>query len=247
MCAFTSVHEFGIAALGTPSIAISKRGAKRPPTTSVGGQRCGVASASHSRCRRGSDQGRQRLDGGENSGGRTFPTFVVDATGQVLACDDLTRGRLAEEGLGRMASGRMILSRAAARTVRDAIGSLAQAPSLRRKAGALETESRGSKTALWLLIERCAGRADTGNYQVSVRNPARFGSYDEDILLHSLGFTPSETSLTMSLARGETIKDHAQRTGRRVATVRWHLSNALAKAHCRSQSELFRLLLLLSI
>jgi DNA-binding CsgD family transcriptional regulator len=54
----------------------------------------------------------------------------------------------------------------------------------------------------------------------------------------AFGFTTKEAGVAHALARGRDVEEHAADSGSTVATVRWHLKNALAKTHCRSQKQL---------
>ncbi len=56
-------------------------------------------------------------------------------------------------------------------------------------------------------------------------------------------FTRAEARLALALLDGLTLQGYADRDGKRISTVRWHLRNALAKTGCANQRDLVRLLM----
>jgi DNA-binding CsgD family transcriptional regulator len=66
------------------------------------------------------------------------------------------------------------------------------------------------------------------------------------LLRRGYGLTSAEARLAAALARGESLRDIAEATGVGPETVRSHLKRVFAKTGTRRQSELVRLLILLS-
>lgn len=60
-------------------------------------------------------------------------------------------------------------------------------------------------------------------------------------LQRAFGFTAKEAGVVQALALGRDLAEHANATESTLATVRWHLKNALEKAHCRNQKQLLLL------
>ena len=65
---------------------------------------------------------------------------------------------------------------------------------------------------------------------------------EQQVLVDAFGFTPAEARLTLALLEGQTPQSYARAVGVKISTVRWHLSNALDKAGCANQRDLFRLM-----
>ena len=64
----------------------------------------------------------------------------------------------------------------------------------------------------------------------------------EDRLMEVFSFTAAESRLVAALAAGKRLSDYADETGRSIHTVRTQLKSALAKADCRTQTDLLRLI-----
>lgn len=106
----------------------------------------------------------------------------------------------------------------------------------------------------WLIVDRLRQRNELPHSDdtspvamVSLRVASERASFDIDILKDALDLTHSEAQLLIDLVNGSSIREIAHATNRRTSTLRWHLSNALRKTNCASQSELVRLVLLISL
>lgn len=77
---------------------------------------------------------------------------------------------------------------------------------------------------------------------VVVSDPDAEPRLPEDALARLFGFTAAESALAIRLMRGQSLKEVAEATNRSLNTVRWTLKNLLAKADCRRQVDLVRLL-----
>ncbi|MEZ5923377.1 MAG: LuxR C-terminal-related transcriptional regulator [Hyphomicrobiaceae bacterium] len=62
------------------------------------------------------------------------------------------------------------------------------------------------------------------------------------VLRETFGLTGKETEIVRALATGLDLEEYATRSKSAIATVRWHLKNALEKTGCRSQRQLLLLL-----
>lgn len=66
---------------------------------------------------------------------------------------------------------------------------------------------------------------------------------DPALIAATLGLTPAESEVVARLVSGHTAAEIAAATGRKEATVRWHIKNIYAKTGITRQAELFQLLL----
>lgn len=92
-----------------------------------------------------------------------------------------------------------------------------------------------------------AGESDTGVVLAQFRRGGAPKPPDIRTLQTAFGLTTKEAGVAQALARGRDVEEHASDTGSTVATVRWHLKNALVKTHCRSQKQLVLLVTALHI
>lgn len=117
--------------------------------------------------------------------------------------------------------------------------------------GGIETASlalRGPEGTLPLLarfhtLPRNLGpdvRSARGEVLIVVRDPNLPARHEESVL-HALGFSPAETALTLALADGRTLAEHAAERGVSLETVRSQLKGAMSKAGVSRQAELVRL------
>jgi len=58
-----------------------------------------------------------------------------------------------------------------------------------------------------------------------------------------LGLTPAESSVASAIARGQTLQEHADERGIKVASARWTLKQVLSKTGARTQADLVRIVL----
>ncbi|MBX3493689.1 MAG: helix-turn-helix transcriptional regulator [Parvibaculum sp.] len=79
-----------------------------------------------------------------------------------------------------------------------------------------------------------------GEVLIVIRDPNLPARHDETAL-RALGFTPAETALTLALADGRTLAEHAADRGVTLETVRSQLKGAMSKAGVSRQAELVRL------
>ena len=69
---------------------------------------------------------------------------------------------------------------------------------------------------------------------------------DESLIAEVFQLTPSEAQVASLIAQGHSLEEIAERTGRRYATVRWHLKNVFNKQVASNRAELTRLVQSLS-
>ncbi|MBX3497463.1 MAG: PAS domain-containing protein [Parvibaculum sp.] len=89
-------------------------------------------------------------------------------------------------------------------------------------------------------LPRGLGPDARGEVLIVVRDPNLPAHHDETAL-RSLGFSPAETALTLALADGRTLAEHAAERGVTLETVRSQLKGAMSKAGVSRQAELVRL------
>ena len=75
---------------------------------------------------------------------------------------------------------------------------------------------------------------------VLVVDPAGEPRIDPDLVATGLGLTPTESRVAVMLAEGRTVQETAAATGRRVATIRWHVRHIFNKLDINRQTELVR-------
>ena len=83
-----------------------------------------------------------------------------------------------------------------------------------------------SVTALVLLVE-----------------PERQSRISPALVAATLGLTPAESQVAAWLAEGRTVREIAERTGRKESTVHWHLKRIYDKQELSRQADLVRLVL----
>lgn len=62
------------------------------------------------------------------------------------------------------------------------------------------------------------------------------------LLCEVFSLTPAEVRVAFALLDGMSLQAFSKSAGVKISTVRWHLSNALAKTNCSNQRDLVRLL-----
>ena len=92
-----------------------------------------------------------------------------------------------------------------------------------------------------------ANQANTGHLGVAaivvVLDPWRQVRLKPEQVAKSLGLTPAESRVAVSLAEGMTIQEIAHATNRKRDSVRWLVQQALARTWCSRQADLVRLVL----
>jgi DNA-binding CsgD family transcriptional regulator len=77
---------------------------------------------------------------------------------------------------------------------------------------------------------------------VLVSDPELGPMLPEEVVARLYGLTAAEAKLAVQLAHGDSLKEIADATRRSENTLRWTLKNLLAKAGCRRQIDLVRML-----
>lgn len=90
-------------------------------------------------------------------------------------------------------------------------------------------------------------RVDSGRSGVAaivvILDPWRRALLSPEQVAKSLGLTPAESRVAVSLAEGMTVREVAETTNRKPQSVRWLLQQALCKTWCSRQADLVRLVL----
>ena len=86
-------------------------------------------------------------------------------------------------------------------------------------------------------------RASRVGALVLVVDPENRSRVNADHVAAALGLTPAESRVATMLAEGKTIRDIAVVTGRRPATVKWHVKQVFSKVGVARQADLVRLVL----
>jgi DNA-binding CsgD family transcriptional regulator len=82
-----------------------------------------------------------------------------------------------------------------------------------------------------------------GPVLVLVVDPESTRELPESLIRKVLGLTPAETRLVLALARGHSIREHAEAAKITIGTARHHLKQALDKSGTHRQAQLVRLVL----
>ena len=82
---------------------------------------------------------------------------------------------------------------------------------------------------------------------VLVVDPASRVRIDPALVEETLDLTPAESLVAVMLAEGKTVRDIAVATGRREATIRWHMLHIFNKHGISRQAELVQLVLSLAV
>ena len=173
--------------------------------------------------------------------------FVCDGKGRILHMNEAGAGMIERGNLLRAAQDRL----RPARAEESAAFALALRGAADPFTGGIETASlalRGPEGTLPLLarfhtLPRNLGpdvRSARGEVLIVVRDPNLPARHEESVL-HALGFSPAETALTLALADGRTLAEHAAERGVSLETVRSQLKGAMSKAGVSRQAELVRL------
>ena len=75
---------------------------------------------------------------------------------------------------------------------------------------------------------------------VLVVDPDSEPRIDPELVANGLGLTPMESRVAVMLAEGRTVQGIAAATGRKVATIRWHVRHIFNKLDINRQTELVR-------
>lgn len=175
--------------------------------------------------------------------------FVCDRDGRILHMNATATGMIERGTMLRAAQDRLRPARAA----ESAAFALALRGAADPFADNVETASlalRGPEGTLPLVarfhtLPRDLGpdvRAAHGEVLIVVRDPNLSARHNE-CALTALGFSPAETALTLALADGKTLAEHAADRGVTLETVRSQLKGAMAKAGLSRQADLVRLAL----
>lgn len=116
------------------------------------------------------------------------------------------------------------------------------------QAAIIRVQHPGGALSLWLVVQPVP-EVDEGARMfltsVRLRNDASIVNVGR--VMAALNLTMAEAELTVALVNGSSIREVAERTKRKVPTLRWHLSNILRKTECADQADLARTVLLMSL
>ena len=81
---------------------------------------------------------------------------------------------------------------------------------------------------------------------VLITEPGRPSPIDPHLVAETLGLTPAEGQIAVRLAKGQTVREIAEATGRTPETIRWHLKHIYHKQQLSGQADLIRVVLSLA-
>jgi DNA-binding CsgD family transcriptional regulator/PAS domain-containing protein len=178
--------------------------------------------------------------------------LIVSSDGRALYVNEAARRIIDQHDGLAISRGKLFASLAnETRTLRRAIGSAAKdrndagvdpggtisvsRPSLRRAFQVLVVPIKGHRFAFDLGDENDLAL-------VLVSDPELGPMLPEEVVARLYGLTAAEAKLAVQLAHGDSLKEVADATRRSENTLRWTLKNLLAKAGCRRQIDLVRML-----
>ena len=78
---------------------------------------------------------------------------------------------------------------------------------------------------------------------VLIVEPGRQQRLDPDVVARTLGLTPAESQVAVSLAAGQSVREMAEATGHTTDAIYWHLKHIYKKRSISRQADLVRLVL----
>ncbi len=78
---------------------------------------------------------------------------------------------------------------------------------------------------------------------VLIVEPGRQQRLDPDVVARTLGLTPAESQVAVSLAEGQSVREMAEATGHTTDAIYWHLKHIYKKRSISRQADLVRLVL----
>lgn len=173
----------------------------------------------------------------------SFPAVIVDPTCKVLHRNGLAISMLEREAAHfQSENNRLIFSDADANV---ALRSFVTDGASSADVTTIRIPTRDGSPPHWMVLKRVGPERRLVLVSFRLRDDASLIKLER--LMASLDLTHAEAEIAASLANGQSIQEIAEKTRRKVPTLRWHISNILRKADCTRQADLTRLVILLSL
>ncbi len=175
-----------------------------------------------------------------------FPAFLIDQRCKMLGSNYRAKDLLcSEKSLFCSSPGMLRLGDTAAD---ERLRSYVSQAGVGSDAATIRVQHPGGALSHWLVVKPVSG-ADgvVGIFLISVRLRNDPSIVNAERVMTALNLTMAEAELAVALVNGSSIREVAERTQRKVPTLRWHLSNILRKTECADQADLVRTVLLMSL
>jgi DNA-binding CsgD family transcriptional regulator len=175
-----------------------------------------------------------------------FPAFLIDHRCKIIGsnhrAEDLLR---CEKSLFHSTHGLLKLGDCVAD---ERLRSYVSQAGRRDQAAIIRVQHPVGALSLWLVVQPVSEVDESSRIfltSVRLRNDASIVNVER--VMAVLNLTMAEAELAVALVNGSSIREVAERTQRKVPTLRWHLSNILRKTECADQADLARTVLLMSL